>query len=286
MNKKHAFFVIVAALGLSLTACESKKTAPAADAKAAVKVNGQAILDAELQAKTAMHGGKEGAPHMISEQALQSTVNMELMRQAAVQDKLDQDPNVRAKIAISMRSILAMAYMEKLLGSVKKPTDAEIQDFYKQHPELYSDRKLYELRELLIDASHANAAEIQEQLAKAGKHDPFEKWLAQKNIPFKANMDAIPADQVTASLMQKLKDLPINGHVIMEGTGPLHVVFLLSKQPQPIELAMVAPQIANRLDGEKRKGIMDATIKQLNEKAKIEYVAPYTAKGLMVAPKE
>ena len=124
MKQSSKFLVLIAVLALSLGGC-GKKPAGTADSKVAVKVNGESIGVAELDMKSGnMHAGMNGGKqHGISGPLLKMVVDTELVRQAAIQSKLDADEGVRAKIANATRMILASAYMEKRLGEVAKPTD-------------------------------------------------------------------------------------------------------------------------------------------------------------------
>jgi EpsD family peptidyl-prolyl cis-trans isomerase len=282
MHQSHKLFILIAVLSLALSACDGKRPAASAASKAAVKVNGQAILEAEIQAKSTLSGGAGGKQEPVSEQAMESMVNMELMRQAAVQAKLDADETVQTKIANSLRSILAMAYMEKLLASAGKPTDAEISAYYEQNPERYAQRKLYDLREVLIQTSSASEAEIKEQLGKLKKADPFEQWLTQGNIPHQSNPVSILADRVPEDMFQQLKKVPVGGYVVLDGKEPMQVLFVLSEKMQPATLGQVSQQIWNTLFEQRRKAALDNAIKQQRDQAKIEYVPPYSASGLAV----
>lgn len=283
MHQTRKLFLLIAVLSLSLTACSGKKPEATVNSKEAVKVNGQPILDAEIQTKTAQRGGVDGKQRPVSETAMESLVNMELMHQAAVHSKLDADVNVQAKVSNSIRSILAMAYIEQLLESAKKPTDTEISAYYNQHPERYAERKQYGLQEILIQATPENTSQIKDQLGKLQKLEQFDKWLKESNIPHQSNPVSVLTDRLPDELMQKFKNVPVGGHIVLDSKEPLQVLFLLSEQMQPATLGQVSQQIGNTLFEQRRKEVLDNTLKQLRDKAKIEYVAPYTAKGLQDA---
>jgi len=81
--------------------------------------------------------------------------------------------------------------------------------------------------------------------------------------------------------LQKLKAVPVGGSAIVEGHDGMHVIFVLDAQPhQPLTLEQASPMISNMLFEKGRKEALDNKIKSLRDKAKLEYVAPYTAKGL------
>ena len=287
MNQKQKIIVLLSVLSLSLSACSGKKTESTTDSKPAVKVNGKAISDAEFQLKSGMHDrGDDKKSHPVSEQAMQSMVNMELLRQAAVESKLDADKAVQAKIANAMRSILATAYMEKKLAEVVKPTEADISAYYNQHPERFANRKMLTMQEVAIRAQPGKEAEIRAEAGKAKKAEDLEKWLQANKIEFNRAPISNTTDQIPDEVMQKLKDVTVGGSVIVGGNGMLHVIFVLADQAQPIVLAQASSMISNQLMDKGAKDTMANMIKSLRDKAKIEYVAPYSEKGLPDAVKE
>jgi peptidyl-prolyl cis-trans isomerase C len=280
MNQQHKLIVLLAAVTLSLSACSGKKSEATVNSSPAVKVNGQVISDAEFQLKGSMHSGETDKKHPISEQAMQSMLSMELLRQAAVEAKLDADETVRAKLTISMRSILATAYLEKLLADVAKPTAADISAYYKQHPERFSNRKQLTLKEVIIQPNTGKEAEIKAEIGKAKKIADFEAWLQANKIAFNSAPGSATTDQIPEETLQKLKAVPVGGSAILDGHDGMHVLFVLDAQLQPLALEQASPMISNMLFEKGRKEAIDNKIKSLRDKAKLEYVAPYTAKGL------
>jgi EpsD family peptidyl-prolyl cis-trans isomerase len=281
MKQQHKLIVLVAAVTLSLSACSGKESETTANLSPAVKVNGQVISDAELQLKGGMHTGEVDKKHPISEQAMQSMLSMELLRQAAVEAKLDADETVRARLAISMRSILAKAYLEKLLAEVAKPTAADISAYYNQHPERFSNRKQLTLKEVIIQPNTGKEAEIKAEVGKGKKITDFETWLLANKIAFNSAPGSATTDQIPEETLPKLKAVPVGGSAIVEGHDGMHVIFVLDAQPhQPLALEQASPMISNMLFEKGRKEALDNKIKSLHDKAKLEYVAPYTAKGL------
>jgi len=283
MNQTSKLLVLVAVASLSLSACTDKKSTDAAESMPAgstvgVKVNGEAIGVAELETKSGHDpsGKKQG----LTEDRMKQIVDMELLRQAAVESKLDQDENVRAKIAISARTILAMAYMEKQLGAVAEPTEAEINDFYNNNPARFAERKIYEVHEFNIQAPPGKAAEIRAQLGKGVKPEAFEQWLVANNIRHTGTPLSVSADRLPDDVLQKLRNVPVGGATVLGGDEQMNVVFVLAAQVQPISLAEAKPVVAAMMLEKRKQEVLDNAMKQLRDKAKIEYVPPYSEKGL------
>jgi EpsD family peptidyl-prolyl cis-trans isomerase len=281
MKKNSTAIVLVAALCLSLAACGEKKPASAPEAKVdkvGLKVNGEAISVAELDLKAGHEAGDNS--HAIAESKIKHLIDMELIRQAAVQSGLDADEAIHARIANSTRTILAMAYMEKQLAGISKPTDAEVAEFYNSNPARFAERKQYQIHEFSIVPPAGKAPEIQAHLAKTTTVEAFDQWLTDNKIPHTSTPVSVTADRLPDDVLQKIKDLPVGGTAVMGGDERMNVLFVLAEQKQPMSLEEAKPGAAIVLMEKRKTETLENMVKQLRDKAKIEYVSPYTAKGL------
>ena len=266
---------VAVAMSLALGACHGGKSEIASGE--AVKVNGQAISVAELNEKSgnAHTDAKTSVPGPI----LKMTIETELLRQAAVQEKLDVDADVHARIANSTRMILATAYMQKQLAAIAKPGDADVAAYFNQNPERFAQRQQYQFQEFSIQPPAGKASEVQALAAKVKSPDELEKWLAANNIPHSSTPATTTGDQLPDAVMQKLKGVKAGGSVVLGDGKQLNVVFVLSEQPQPMLLAQASAAITNQLWDKRKRETLEKMMKQLHDKAKIEYVAPFTENG-------
>jgi hypothetical protein len=83
-------------------------------------------------------------------------------------------------------------------------------------------------------------------------------------------------------VLEKFKNSSVGNSIVLDGQEPMRILFIMSEQIQPATLEQVAQQISNTLFEQRRKAQLDSALKQLRDKAKIEYVAPYTAQGLRI----
>jgi EpsD family peptidyl-prolyl cis-trans isomerase len=277
MKQTAKVLTLASVLILSLSACGEKKPVAVATSNVAVKVNGQPINVAEIDAKVGHEASSK--THAISGPKLKNMVEMEMLRQAAVQAKLDTDENVRARIANSTRTILAMAYMEKQLAAIGKPTESDIKDFFNQNPARFAERKEYTFQEFSIQPPAGKAAEIQAQLGKVRNFQEFDQWLTGNNIPHGSTPVSVTSDRLPDDVLQKLKNVPVGGTAVVGGNEQMNVIFVLGQQSQPITLEQAAPLIPTILTEKRKTEALENMLKQVRDKAKIEYVAPYTETG-------
>jgi EpsD family peptidyl-prolyl cis-trans isomerase len=275
---------ISALLCLAVAGCGDNKQG---DATAAAIVNGEVLSAAELKMKLSQYD------HLPAERKsaaagtlLKSMVDMELLRQAAIKDKLDADEAIRARIDSSTRMILAEAYLTKQGAAVAKPTDSDIKAYFDQNPELYSDRKVFEMDELMVKVRPEDAAEIKEKFADGKNYNEFVAWLAEKKVPNNTQPVSAAAEDMPRNILGKLRDVKAGDVLTLEGQGQFSVIRVHAVHSQPMTLEQAKPAIEEKLYKQRRTEAMDSMFKQLREKAKIEYVAPYSESGIAaVKPK-
>ncbi|MGO9446648.1 MAG: EpsD family peptidyl-prolyl cis-trans isomerase [Thiobacillaceae bacterium] len=275
MNHSKKLLVLTAVLSVALTACGQKKVAT----PAAMKVNGEIVTAAELENQLEESGMTPGSENPISGKMMKAMIDKELLRQAAVKDNLDKDPRVAANLASTRRMILASAYMRKQIETLAKPTDAEVTMYFKQNPDFFANRKLYDLQEVVIKGRPENEAEIRAKLAGGINLKDFVAWLAEKNIPNSNDHLSAGSDQMREAVANKLKDAPVGRAIPLDDPNQIAAVFINAVQTQPFTLAQAAPMIAKRLYNKKIGDTMQTTLSQLRGQAKVEYVAPFTENG-------
>ena len=277
MKRFNTRLGILVAIVLSLSACSQKKTDDESEAKAAVRVNGQSISSAELNAKVG--NSQHGSLVPISSAIMKMTVDTELLRQAAIQEKLDADVEVRASLANSNRMILASVYIKKKFSAIGSPSESDIGDFYKKNPERFSDRKQYDMQVFGIQCPPDKEANVLAQFAKSNKPEAFDQWLTLNNVPHNISPTSVAGDQLPDEVLQKIKNVTAGGTVILDRKGQINVAFVINVQKQPVPLSDARSSIVNTISEARQREVMSNLMKQLHDKAKIEYVSPFTESG-------
>jgi EpsD family peptidyl-prolyl cis-trans isomerase len=267
---------LIALLSVLLSACGEKTAA----GPAAVKVNGESITAAELEHHMKQYPHLQGErKNEVMSRLLKAKIDMELLRQAALKDRLDADEAVRLSLADANRLILANAYLQKQRAAVAKPDASEVKAYYDQHPERFAERKVYDLRELAIQTIPENETGIRAKLGDGTKFDDFVRWLREKKIAHSDQQAVVATEQMREDIVQKLKTIRAGETVTLQDKNRMTVVLVNAVQAQPLTLEQASPAIEEDLYSKRRKETVDSMMKQLHEQASIEYVAPYGAKG-------
>ncbi len=260
-------------LALVLAGCGDK----ALEATTAAKVNDTVIRAAELSEKMKQYKHfPEDRKSQVTATLMKATVDSELLRQAAVKERLDQDEQVRIKLAQANRLILANAYVDKVRAQVSKPTAAEVKAHYDQHPELYADRKLYELQELVIQPKPANEAEILAKLGDGSNFGDFVGWLRGQNIAHGSRPQTVVPDNMPEDILARLKSLGVGKAFAIVDTDRINILRVEALQTQAIGLEAATPAIEKKLLDQRMAGAMENALKSLRDNAKIEYAPAYS----------
>ena len=212
-------------------------------------------------------------------QVVRNLVDQELALQQALADKMDRDPAVVQALDAARRQILAEAWMSRKVGAPVEPTDAEVQEYFSAHPELFAERKLYRLQEVAIKVPEDQREAVRAQLAQSKSLNEFGEWLKAQNLEVKAVQGVKPAEQLPLAMLPQLSKMPKGQATAVNTPDGLLVVIVADTQAQPVTLEQVKPAIVARLQGEARQKAVQAQVDALKAAAKIEYLGEFADAG-------
>ncbi len=279
--KKLYLPLLVAVLAVG---CGDKKDEAATEEKAptqvAAKVNGTELtvhqVNYALQRMPNLDADQTKAASL---QVVRNLVDQELLLQKALEDKLDRDPTVVQALDAARRQILAEAYMSRKLGGAVEPTDAEVSNYFDQHPELFAKRKIYRLQEISIKAPKEKHDAIRAQLSASRTLDDFAKWLKAEELEVKAAQGVKTAEQLPLQMLPQLAKMPDGQAMVVNTPDGLMVVVLVDSQTQPVTLEQAKPAIARMLQTQARQKAAKAELDTLKAAAMIEYMGEFADAG-------
>lgn len=164
--------LILTCLTLGLIACnqQATPTSTAMDtvpdaSPAVVRVNDIAISEAELTDFLFLQqfaGNHHGGGPTTREAAIEQMIEEELLRQAAINQGLDKEPEIRRMLARMQTNLLVNAAIERHLDG-KSFTDAELSEEYQRQLESWPGQE-YRARHILVN-TEAEALTLIEELA-------------------------------------------------------------------------------------------------------------------------
>lgn len=277
--KKLYLPLLVAVL---VAGCGDKKdeAATAAPSQVAAKVNGTELTVHQVNyALQRIPNLDQEQTKAASLQVVRNLVEQEVIAQKALDDKLDRDPAVVQALDAARRQILAEAYMSRKLGTPAEPSDAEVADYFDQHPELFAKRKIYRLQEISIKAPQDKYDAIRAQLGASRTLEDFATWLKAENLPVKSAQGVKTAEQLPLQMLPQLAKMPDGQAMVVDTPDGLMVIVLADSQMQPVTLEQAKPAIARLLQTQARQKSAKAEMDTLRAAAKIEYMGEFVDAG-------
>lgn len=212
-----------------------------------------------------------------SRQVLERLIDQELLVQQAMDKKLDRDPRTLQAIEAAKREVLSRAYLEQVSAAATKPIDSEIKAYYDEHPELFSERRIFNLRELAIQAGQDFMPKLQQYMAEPRNMQQVADWLNSENVRFTANAVTKPAEQLPLEMVKNIHQLKDGQVGIVRSGGTILLLEVAASRSAPVDEKTARPVIEQFLLNQRKTELAKTEVKSLREKAKIEYLGEFTA---------
>jgi EpsD family peptidyl-prolyl cis-trans isomerase len=198
-------------------------------------------------------------------------INQQLAVQQAEKQKIDRSAEVMMMVDAAKREILTRAYLSQLVSGLPKPSEEEAGKFYDAHPELFAERRIYKVQEIIIPAANAPVAELQ-QLAADKPMEEIVNTLKAKQIPFTTNAGVRAAEQISLPILAEISKVPDGKTTVIETPQAVTVVHVVSSEVAPVSKEAALKRIPQFLMNENAKVAINEDLERLKSTAKIEYI--------------
>ena len=269
----------VTALALVLAACSKKDDAKVAT-QVAAKVGSEEILVHQINQVLARTNTANATPQQaqaVRREVLEKLIDQQVAVDQATELKIHRSPEVVAQIEAARREVLARAYIQQLASALPKPTPEEIKKYYAEHPQLFSERRVFNLQEILVPASvgAGTAEQLRSQVASAKSMEEVAAWLKGKDIKFGGGAATRPAEQIPLELLTKVHALKDGQTTIIQSPQGYTVLRVVSSQSAPVPEANALPRIEQFLANQRGAEAVAKNIKELRAKASVSYMGDF-----------
>jgi EpsD family peptidyl-prolyl cis-trans isomerase len=262
--------MLILAGALGLAACGNKDVKPG---QSLAKVAGEEVTVHQLNDELARLDNPNEAAR---KQVLDMLIDRQLLQGEAVRNKLDRDPQVVQAIERSKAQILAEAYLKSRIANLAKPTTAEIEDYFSKHPALFTERKLFDLKELVI-ASKEFSDPLQAVMDSAKSIDEVAAWLDAHGVQYIRRQSARSTADLPPEMATKLQVMQKGQLFIVKEGERSMLAFLNDVKHTPVAIEAAQKQIEQFLINEKRRDAATAEIARVRASTKIEYLSKEAA---------
>ena len=259
--------MLVAAAGLSGCGNKDKKIG-----QSLVRVNGEDITMLQVNDELNRAGVQAEQQAVASKQLVESLIDRQLIMAEAVRNKIDRTPAVVQAIERAKAQIISQAFLESVVTKTPKPTRAEIDEYYQDHPEFFAKRKQFDLQQLVIANKNFND-ELKSIIDSAKSLDEVAAWMDKHGVQYTRGQATRTSADLPPQAVSKLLELP-PGQLFLVGEGGNRVLNILTNtKDSPVTALNAAPQIERFLSNKKSKEAAEVEIAHLRSLAKIEYLS-------------
>lgn len=293
-STRIALPILAFTLLFGLSACGSKDDKKPAS-QVAAKVNSEEIsvhqINFVLGRSNTAAIPPEQAPR-IRREILDKLIDQQLAVDRAIEIKMDRKPEVQMAIEAARREILSRAYLEQIASALPKPTPEEAKKYIAEHPQLFAERRIFNIQEIVLPASSNTTANLREMVTAGKSMDDIANWLKSKDIKFSGGSATRPAEQIPLDLLPRVHALKDGQGLLLENAQTITVMRLAASQSAPVTEAVAIPRVQQFLGNQRAGEAAASKLKQLKADAKITYMgefaetaaAPATAETPATAP--
>lgn len=216
--------VAVFAIGVALAGCKFPGTDDAKQPTGQVvaRVGDHEITMRDLRAEMGTTNIPDPKARKSAEQvALSNIVGRTILANAAREQGIEKTPDFDLQKQRVYDSLLVQSLQQKVAADVPQPTRQEAQEFVNNHPDIFSERKVFMVDQIRM-ARPTDPALLQ-SLQPLKTLDQVENLLKTDKIPYQrggGSLDAVGADP---RLVDQVLKLPPNEVFVMPGANGLLV---------------------------------------------------------------
>lgn len=272
-SDRLVLFLTVIALALSLAGCGNKDASKTAT-QVAAKVGSEEItvyqINQVLQRTNIVNVSPDDAK-ALSRQVLEKLIDLQLAVEQAISAKLDRSPDVVSQIEAAKRDILARAYVQRLTSGLPKTSAEDIKAYYSAHPELFAERRVFNLQEI-VNPTQPGVANQLRAIATLGRMlEDIAVDLKSKGINFNNGAAMRAAEQIPLELLSKIHQLKDSLSTVIESPQTVTYLHLVSPNTGPVAEAAALPRIEQFLANQRAVEAITADVKQLRAATTITY---------------
>lgn len=269
MQAKHVLCgILMLVIAAALSACGSKEKK---SGQALARVNGEEITTLQLNDELSRARVQSSQQEAATKQLLESLIDQQLILAEAMRNKVDRTPAVIQAIERAKKQIITQSYLQGVTAKIAKPSKTEVNEYYQQHPELFTQRKELLMRSLVI-ASNDMSDELKSAMDAAKSLEEVAAWLTKRNIQYMKARGSRNSASLPQDMSLKLQSSPKGTLFIVNEGGKSMLVSLDDIKDSPVAIKDAEPQIERYLAEKKVKEMIEAEIAHLRSQAKIEYL--------------
>ena len=193
------------------------------------------------------------------------------MQGEAARERLERDPKVIQAIERAKALIVAQEYLRKRIGNLPRPTAAEIENYFNKNPQFFSQRKQFNMNQLVIATTDMTPA-LKAAADTAKSLEGVATWMDAQKIRFALTQQARSTADLSAEMSAQLLRMPKGQLFIVKENDRTLLISIVEIREAPVPLEVASQQIEQFLVNKRNKESAAAELARLRASAKIEYL--------------
>jgi EpsD family peptidyl-prolyl cis-trans isomerase len=210
-----------------------------------------------------------------SKQILERLIDQQLALQKADENKIDRDPRVVQQLEAARREIVARAYLEKVGETASKPSADEIKKYYADKPALFSERRIYSIQEIAVEAKPDQVPALREKLGAVKNITEFVDYLKANDFRFAGNQAVRAAEQLPLNSLETFAKMKDGQAMMVPAANGVQVIVLAGSRVQPVTEEQARPAIEQFILNERKRKLIEEDVKAMRAAAKIQYIGKF-----------
>lgn len=206
-----------------------------------------------------------------SRQVLARLIDQRLLVDEGERLEIDREPRVRERLDAARREVIARAVAERIGEGVDPPTPDELAAYYRSHPELFEQRRIFMLQELAIEMPPQQIERVRQQLQAAQSIDAFVARLQADGHRHAATRVVRAAEQFAPAALQAFARLHDGESILTPIQNGVLVSTLIGSRAESLTLDQASPVIAKLLLAERQRKRLELQLQALHKKTRIEF---------------
>ena len=258
----------------ALTACGERSAAPLPATQVAARVGGEEISIHQINTLLALDNSNTPTPQQTrskSRAILENLIDQQLAVEQALEHQLNRSPEVMAQLEAARREVLAAAYIRQLAASLPKPGPQESKKYYSQHPELFAQRRIFNIQEIVTPNTPEVLGRLQAMVAANSSLEEAMHWLKSNKIAYQPGAATRAAEQIPLELLPRMHALKEGQNAVFATPTAITLLRLAGVRTVPIPEADALPRIAQYLGNQQLNTAIAAQMQTLRSKTQVNY---------------
>ena len=253
---------------------ESKPTGPPA-AKVGTHEIPVQLID-QLVSRATQGNPSPQTVQMLRRELLEKLIDQQLTAEQALGNELDRTPEVAAQFEAARREVLSRAYLQSIINATPKPSADEMRTYYREHPPLFAERRIFSLQEIIVPAAGPDVLEQAVGQVRSGKSlEAVADWLAARQIKFGRGAATRAAEQIPLELLTRIHALKDGQLTVIPARQGFNVLKIVRSDAAPLTESAALPRIEQFLVNQRGAAAIKQNLQQLRAKAGVSYLGDF-----------